>query len=90
MTENLCENLRLAAQMAAEKRDAPEALRLFEKFIIESVLRQCKWNQSIACRILDMHRNTLARKMDENFIVIPVESRRYQRVTRRAEESRAA
>lgn len=48
-----------------------DARRVFERAWIEGMLRRYGFNQCMAAKRMDMHRNTLARKIGEHGIEIP-------------------
>ena len=55
----------LIAEMIAGGIRFPEAKREFEKRFLARVLEQEKGNLSRAARALQIHRNTLSKKLDE-------------------------
>jgi len=55
---------RLTDQLSREGYDLREALQHFEREYIIEVLRKTQWNQSLAARMLGVHRNTLLAKME--------------------------
>lgn len=58
-------DLKAAAKLAVDGRNAPESLALFERFLIEAQLDACQGNKSRAAKRLGLHRNTLDRKIGE-------------------------
>ncbi|RMF88420.1 MAG: sigma-54-dependent Fis family transcriptional regulator [Nitrospinota bacterium] len=54
----------LTATLLEEKLSLREALQLFEKHFILHTLEKVRWNQTLAAKMLGIHRNTLASKLD--------------------------
>jgi Fis family transcriptional regulator, factor for inversion stimulation protein len=62
----------LAVHLARLQFPFANALREFRRAYVMAVLINCQWNQCKAARLLGMHRNTLARQMQEFEIVVPI------------------
>jgi transcriptional regulator with PAS, ATPase and Fis domain len=54
----------LTADLLEEKQSLREAVQLFEKHFILRILEKVRWNQTLAAKILGIHRNTLASRLD--------------------------
>ena len=57
---------RLVLEMCQQEIRLPLALRELEKKFLQVVLQQCGGNQTRAARLLGIHRNTLAHKIQNH------------------------
>ena len=67
LEENLNRKIeRLVLEMSTRQIQLPLALREFEKMYLQAILRRCGGNRTRAARLLGIHRNTLAHKIESH------------------------
>ena len=55
----------LVEQLEEEGYDLRKAVQQFEREYIRRVLEKTRWNQTVAARMLGIHRNTLLGKIEQ-------------------------